>query len=72
MKRAADEDDDIKQEEPGKKARTVASDDEDDDLDAPVSGATKRAGGVKKGSECPYLDTVSRQVLTRSLNLLKT
>ncbi len=30
--------------------------------DEPVLPAAGRRGGVKKGSECPYLDTISRQV----------
>jgi Zn-finger in ubiquitin-hydrolases and other protein len=30
--------------------------------DEPVLPASGRRGGVKKGAECPYLDTVSRQV----------
>lgn len=62
MKREADEKDDLEQEDE-KRARTVPSDDED--LDAPVSAASRRTASVKKGSECPYLDTVSRQVHTR-------
>ena len=36
------------------------SDEDDDDL--PVLQAGKRASQVRKGHECPYLDTVSRQV----------
>ena len=76
MKREAEDDDDVKKEEPGKRARTAASDnndddDDDDDLDAPVSGASRRAGGVKRGAECPYLDTVSRQVRDHCLILPK-
>lgn len=30
--------------------------------DEPVLPSLGRRGGVKKGNECPYLDTVSRQV----------
>ena len=30
--------------------------------DEPVLPSSGRRGGVKKGAECPYLDTVSRQV----------
>ena len=60
MKREADEDDVLKQ-EADKQAR-IEVDSEDEDLDAPVSAASKRIATVKKGSECPYLDTVSRQV----------
>lgn len=33
---------------------------DDDDLDLPVQPA-KRASQIRKGHECPYLDTVSRQ-----------
>lgn len=61
MKREADENDDLEQ-EADKRARRAPSD--DDDLDAPVSAASRRTASVKKGSECPYLDTVSRQVCT--------
>lgn len=59
MKREAEESDDSQQ-DAERKARTAPSD--DDDLDAPVSAASRRTVSVKKGSECPYLDTVSRQV----------
>ena len=67
MKREAPEDDeDAKQTEQNgsaKRARSEpADDDEDDDLDAPVGGGGHKGGGVKKGHECPYLDTISRQV----------
>ncbi len=35
--------------------------DDDSDLDEPVQ-PLRRASQVRKGHECPYLDTVSRQV----------
>lgn len=38
-----------------------AADEEDSDLDEPVQ-PLRRASQVRKGHECPYLDTVSRQV----------
>ena len=44
------------------RSEPAEDDDEDDDLDAPVGGAGLRGGGVRKGHECPYLDTISRQV----------
>ena len=42
-------------------ADTNGSRDESSD-DEPVLPSSGRRGGVKKGAECPYLDTVSRQV----------
>ncbi len=66
MKREAPEDDEdaehAEQNGSAKRARSEPADDDDDDLDAPVGGAGLRGGGVKKGHECPYLDTISRQV----------
>ena len=34
----------------------------DDDDDQPVLQPTRKGSQVRRGSECPYLDTVSRQV----------
>ena len=39
-----------------------AEEEEDEDLDAPVMPQPQRMR-VRKGTECPYLDTISRQVL---------
>ena len=38
----------------------VSSGSEDDEPVLPSRGS--RGGGVKKGSECPFLDSISRQV----------
>ncbi len=64
MKREAPNDEHGDQNGNAKRARSEAEDegDDDDDLDAPVGAASARGGGVKKGYECPYLDTISRQV----------
>lgn len=35
---------------------------DDDDDDKPVMGTTKGSTRTRKGAECPYLDSVSRQV----------
>ena len=43
------------------RSKVQAVSDEDDD-DLPVLQAGKKASLVRKGHECPYLDTVSRQV----------
>ena len=59
MKREAE---DIVDDEQNAEKRARAAPSDDDDLDAPVSAASRRTASVKKGSECPYLDTVSRQV----------
>ena len=43
------------------RSTTHAVDQDDDDLDQPVQ-PIRRAAQVKKGNECPYLDTVTKQV----------
>ena len=68
MKRdAPDDDENVEHAEHNggvKRARSSEpADNDDDDLDAPVGGSGPRGGGVRKGYECPYLDTISRQVL---------
>lgn len=35
---------------------------DDDDDDKPVLGTTRVGNRTRKGAECPYLDSVSRQV----------
>ena len=65
MKREAPDDEHGNQNGNAKRPRSEPEDDRDDDnddLDTPVGAASARAGGVKKGYECPYLDTISRQV----------
>ncbi len=42
-------------------SKSHAVDQGDEDLDQPVQ-PVRRAAQVKKGNECPYLDTVTKQV----------
>lgn len=43
---------------------------QDDDDDAPVISNYKLGQAVRKGHECPYLDTISRQVSLRSFRYI--
>ena len=49
-----------------KKAKTDDYDEEDDDL--PSYAPSKLSSQKREGKECPYLDTVSRQVQLRTLS----
>ena len=43
-------------------AAAAGAQEEEDDDDKPLLASYKMSHSVRKGAECPYLDTISRQV----------